>query len=79
LCEDEFDAARQGWVDIAVWRAWHEGIRLQVAELGFDVSKYDQLKRCIDQGDHEPTKCIGLGKTVWRRKVSWWFESLFGS
>jgi hypothetical protein len=79
LCEDEFDAARQGWVDIAVWRAWHEGIRLQVAELGLDISKYDQLKRCIDQGDHEPTKCIGLGKTGWRRKVSWWFESLFGS
>jgi hypothetical protein len=79
LCEDEFDAARLGWVDIAVWGAWHEGIRLQVVELGLDFRKYGQLKRCIDQGDHEPTKCNGFEKISVRRKLSWWFESLFGS
>jgi hypothetical protein len=79
LCEDEFDAARQGWIDVAIWRAWHEGIQSEVNERGLDFSKYDSLKRCMDQGDHIPTKCDGLGKTGWRRKIWWWFESPFGS
>lgn len=77
LCEDEFDAARLGWVDIAVWRAWHEGIRSQVQREGFNVDKYVQLKRCIEQSDHQATKCRGLGKLSVRRKFSWRFESLF--
>lgn len=77
LCEDEFDAARLGWVDIAVWRAWHEGIRSQVGEQRFDVSKYGQLARCIEQRkDHEPTKCPGFEKISIRRKLSWRVERL---
>jgi hypothetical protein len=79
LCEDEFDAAQLGWVDIAVWRAWHEGIRSQVKRERFNVDKYGQLKRCMEQRDHEPTKCPGLGKVSVRRKFSWRFESLFSS
>lgn len=79
LCEDEFDVVRQGWIDVAIWRTWHGGIRSQVELLGLDVSQYDHLKRCIDQHDHKPTNCDGLGKTGWRRKVWWWLESPFGS
>ena len=79
LCEDEFDAARQGWIDVSIWRIWHDGMRSQVRDLKLDVADYAQLKRCIDQGAHEPTKCRGLGTTGLRRKVSWWLEGLLGS
>lgn len=24
LCEDEFEAARRGWLELGQWRAWHE-------------------------------------------------------
>ena len=77
LCEDEFDAARQGWIDVAVWRTWHTGIRSQVIRLGVDVSEYEQLHSCIEQPDHPPTKCPGLGKTGWPRRIWWFFESPF--
>jgi hypothetical protein len=80
LCEDEFDAARQGWIDVAVWRAWHGSIQSQVRELGLnDVRKYKQLQRCMDQPDHKATKCEGLGKVLWRQKIWWWLESPLGS
>ncbi|BBX48055.1 hypothetical protein GCM10009641_09010 [Mycobacterium cookii] len=79
LREDEFDAARLGWVDIAVWRAWHEGIRSQVKTERFEVDKYGQLKHCTERNDHEAAKCPGLGKISCRRRLSWRFESLFGS
>lgn len=78
LCEDEFDVVRQGWIDVAIWRTWHEGIRSQVELLRLDVSEYDHLKRCMDDHDHTPTRCPGLGKTGWRRKIWWWVESPFG-
>jgi hypothetical protein len=76
LCEDEFDAARLGWVDVAVWRAWHAGIRLQVKELGLeeDASGYAQLQRCLCQREHKATRCEGLGKARWRQKIWWWLE-----
>jgi hypothetical protein len=82
LCEDEFDAAREGWIDVAVWRAWHASIRLQVS--GFEhneVAKYEQLQRCMDQDpqNHKATRCKGLGKVRWRQKIWWWLESPLGS
>lgn len=79
LCEDEFDVVRQGWIDVGVWRTWHEGIRSQVDRLRLDVSQYDHLARCINQHDHEATNCAGLGQTGWRRKIWWLLESPFGS
>lgn len=79
LCEDEFDAARQGWIDVAIWRTWHAGIRSQVQELDLDVREFDQVKQCLDQPEHPPTRCNGLGKTGLRRKVWWFFESPLGS
>jgi len=79
LCEDEFDVVRQGWIDLAIWRIWHDGIRSQVDQLirlGLDVTRYEHLQCCTDQPEHKPTKCNGLGKTRWWRRI-WWFESPF--
>jgi hypothetical protein len=77
LCEDEFDAAQQGWIDVAVWRTWHSGIREQVHELNLDVSAYDHLRVCMaGAAGHEATSCPGLGKPGLRRRLTWWIERI---
>jgi hypothetical protein len=90
LCEDEFDAARLGWVDRAVWDAWHTGIRSQICELGLKkqvcelelengAAQYAQLRRCLLQSEHIATNCKGLGEARWRRKILWRLESPLGA
>jgi len=79
LCEDEFDAARQGWIDVSVWRIWHDGMRCEVKSRDLDASDYDQLQSCTEQNDHEATKCPGLGQPGLRRRVSWSIERILGS
>jgi hypothetical protein len=79
LGEDEFDAARQGCIDVSIWRIWHDGMRMQVRDDNLDPAEFKQLKLCMkEETDHEATKCPGLGKTGLRRKMSWWFERLLG-
>ncbi len=80
LCEDEFDAARQGWIDVAIWRIWHDGMRSELEKVGLDqLAEFDQLHLCMsDENRHEPTQCPGLGEPGVRRKLSWWFEGLLG-
>lgn len=80
LCEDEFDAARQGWIDVAIWRIWHDGMHSELERVDQDqLRKFDQLHLCMsDPNEHEATRCPGLGETGMRRNVSWWFENLLG-
>lgn len=75
LCEDEFEVARQGWIDLGVWRTWHSGIRLQVAELELDVSKYELLSQCVHTPEHQPSRCPSIRTAGMRRRFRWWFES----
>ncbi|AEV71532.1 hypothetical protein MycrhN_0902 [Mycolicibacterium rhodesiae NBB3] len=81
LCEDEFDAARQGWIDISIWRIWHDGMRSELKVLHPDqLTKFEQLHLCMTGAEgHSPTACPGLHTPGLRRKVSWWFERLLGS
>lgn len=78
LCEDEFDAAEQGWIDVAVWQTWHEGIRDQVDALHLDTSAYDHLRECFESPDedHDATRCPGLGSPGLRRRVTWRVERI---
>ena len=81
LCEDEFDAARQGWIDVAVWRDWHDSILPRLRKLDLEhVRNFEQLKLCREQRqrDHKATKCEGLRKVRWRQRIWWWLEDPFG-
>lgn len=77
LCEDEYDVARLGWIDVGVWRIWHDGIRDQVRRLQLDVRTYDHLTACLADDHHSATTCPGVAGHGWRRKLTWWVESAF--
>lgn len=77
LCEDEYDVAGFGWIDVGVWRTWHDGICGQVRRLGLRVDGYDHLAACLGSYDHIATKCPGVDRHGWRRRVTWWIEGFF--
>ena len=72
LCEDEFDAARLGWLDPQQWAVWHSAYQRPSlrAELESDIVKYGDgldlpsLKACLAQtasaGPHDPQTCLAL-------------------
>jgi hypothetical protein len=73
LCEDEFDAARLGWLDPQQWAVWHSAYlrpslrsELESAILDHgDTLDLPSLKACLAQtasaGTHDPRMCSALG------------------
>lgn len=67
LCEDEIEAARNGWLDQKQWRVWHswlarkgaqDQLRLDLEACDRDSSGFEHVRRCLASGpDHEWTHC----------------------
>ena len=75
LCEDEYDVARLGWIELGVWTIWHDGIRGQICDLRLDFNDFEHIKLCMTTKDHHATNCPGVGERGWRRKLAWWIEA----
>jgi hypothetical protein len=80
LCEDEYDVAKLGWVDVGVWKIWHQGIRTQVKNLSYDTQDFANLSECINgPSDHLARNCPGLEPLSRRRRLVWRVEELLSS
>lgn len=64
LCEDEFEAARRGWLDKHQWEIWHEWISRSNGILGDldvcdpDKDSFEHVRACLDTGgEHAWANC----------------------
>lgn len=76
LCEDELEAARNGWLDPKQWWVWHSWLAREAAQgqlrsdleaCDRDGTGFDHIRCCLASGtDHDWAKCWarqGLGAT----------------
>ncbi len=79
LCEDEFEIARLGWIDAAIWDVWHEGICTQITKLQAETNDFALLTECATGGDgHSARRCPAMSEMSRRHKLIWWFERRLG-
>jgi hypothetical protein len=80
LCEDEYEIARLGWIELKVWDVWHEGIQIGVSKLSVEPTDLQLLQRCRRQGsDHRGHQCEILSDASAPRKAMWWVERRLGT
>jgi hypothetical protein len=77
LCEDEYEVAALGWIELQVWDVWHAAIVARVRESELPTDDFHLLRECAAHYDeHAARECPALADATWRRKVTWFVESM---
>ena len=87
LCEDEFEAARLGWLDPHTWPVWHDAIRTALCRSEYHDGNMGLGLCTADDSGHGPWDCPGItaapstqsrlsrrlhtARVLWQRVQSW--------
>jgi hypothetical protein len=74
LCEDEYEIAHLGWIELSVWEVWHAAIRDSLVRSGTAKFTQKYLGECHSAPDHAGLRCAALQEATRARRVAWWFE-----